>query len=109
MTDKLFFRLWQDALEQPDQDLFIGSYGYPDWFDEISTDGAEIVGILENIHHAAHMTVRDIIMSAGLTQHAFADKFCIPLRTVENWATGTRKCPDYLRLSLCRQLDILKE
>ncbi len=108
MNAKLFNRLWLDALEQPSKELYIGEYGYPNWFDEISTDASEVISTLEAIHNVAHMTVRDILMSAGLTQAAFATRFCIPLRTVEDWATGKRKCADYIRLSFCRQLGILK-
>lgn len=107
MTDKLFNRLWLDALEQPNKDLYIGEYGYPDWFDEISTDAAEVVRTLETIHDVAHMSVKDIISRAGLSQPRFAVKFCIPIRTVENWATGKRECADYLRLLFCRQLGFI--
>lgn len=107
MTDKLFYKLWQDALDQPNKDMYIGEYGYPDWFDEISNDAAEIVHTLETIHDVAHMSVRDIINRAGLTQAGFAIKFCIPLRTVEDWARDNRKCADYLRLLFCRQLGFI--
>lgn len=104
MSDNLFFRLWQDALAQPNKELYIAEYGYPDWFDEISTDASEIIQTLENIHEMAHMNVKDIISKSGLTQAKFAIKFCIPLRTVEDWATGKRKCADYLRLLFARVL-----
>lgn len=107
MTDKLFYKLWNDALEQPDKDMYIGEYGYPDYFNEISADVSEVVSILEQIHKTAHMSVRDIISFTGLSQAAFAIKFCIPLRTVEDWANSRRKCPDYLRLLICRQLGII--
>lgn len=107
MTAKLFNRLWLDALEQSDKELYIGEYGYPDWFDEISEDASEIVQILENIHDVAHMSVRDMIAKAGMTQAAFAIKFCIPLRTVEDWATGKRKCTDHQRLAYARLLGLL--
>ena len=104
MTDKLFYKLWLDALEQPNRDMYIGEYGYPDWFDDISHDAEEVIRILDNIHAVAHMSVRDIISRSGLSQAKFAIKFCIPVRTVEDWATGDRKCTDYLRLSFCRLL-----
>lgn len=107
MTDKLFYNLWQDALVQPNKDLYIGEYGYPDWFDEISQDPAEIIDTLEQIHTAANMSVSDIIKKAGLSQAAFAIKFCIPKRTVEEWATNKRQCTPYLRLLFCRQLGFL--
>lgn len=108
MTDKLFNKLWLDALDQPNREMYVLEYGYPDWFDEISTDASEIVQVLENIHEVAHMTVRDIIYKSGMTQAAFACHFCIPLRTVEDWATGKRKCADYQRLAFSRDLNFLK-
>lgn len=104
MNDKLFLKLWKDALGQPDRELYIAEYGYPDWFDEISTDVSAVSEKLGHIHDAAHITVKDILRRAGLTQTAFATRFCIPLRTVEDWCVGKRKCPDYERLSFCRDL-----
>lgn len=106
MTDKLFAKLWQDALEQPDRELYISEYGYPEWFDDINMDTDEVTQILGHIHDVAHMTIRDIISRAGLTQAAFALKFCIPLRTVEDWATGKRKCTDYNRLAYAKLLGL---
>ena len=107
MTDKLFYKLWCDALAQPDCELYIAEYGYPEWFDEISSDTDLIVAELTKIHRAAHMTIREMIEHEGLSQAAFAYRFCIPLRTIENWATGVRACPDYVRLLIERQLGII--
>lgn len=107
MTDELFCKLWKDALAQPDQELYIAEYGYPDWFDEISEDTDKIVGILGNIHSVAHMGIKDILSASGLTQRAFATKFCIPIRTVEDWAAGRRKCADYGRLAYAKLLGML--
>lgn len=108
MTDRLFEKLWKDALAQPQKELYIAEYGYPDWFDEIGGDVTEIVQVLENIYDVARMSVREIIAHTGLTQAGFSAKFCIPLRTIENWATEKRDCPDYVRLMMCRELGILR-
>ena len=108
MTDKLFNKIWKDALEQPNKELYMAEYGYPDWFDEISQDPQEISDILGNIHEVAHMTLKEIIKRAGLTQAAFSVKFCIPIRTVEDWCSGKNKCRDYDRLMFCKILGILK-
>ncbi len=108
MTDKLFLKLWQDALEQPDKELYVGEYGYPDWFDDINANPDTVVHILQNIHDIAHMSVRDIISTSGLTQAAFSIKFCIPLRTIEDWATEKRKCADYIRLMFAKILGLLE-
>lgn len=108
MEEKMFYRLWRDALDQPNKEMYIGEYGYPDWFDEISLDASEIVNTLGNIHDIAHMSIRAMIKAAELTQSAFAIKFCIPLRTVEDWATGKRKCADYVRLMIAKELRLLQ-
>ena len=109
MKDKLFAKLWEDALVQPDRDMYVAEYGYPDWFDDISQDTEKVVEILENIHDVAHMSVKNLIYASGLTQAYFAVKFCIPLRTIENWATEKRKCTDYTRLMIARQLGLIKQ
>lgn len=108
MTDKLFYKLWTDAIAQPDREMYISEYGYPEWFNEISDDAAEITSVLCNIHDAAHMSVREIIKEFGLTQAAFAEKFCIPLRTVEDWVREKSKCADYYRLMLMQFLGVIR-
>ena len=108
MKDKLFNKLWKDAISQPSKELYLNEYGYPDWFDEISPNPSEVMDILGKIHDVAHMSMRDIIKAVGLSQTSFADKFCVPLRTVQGWCIGERKCPDYFRLAVCRQLGILE-
>ena len=42
------------------------------------------------------MKVKELREKAGMTQKAFAEQFNIPLRSIENWEGGQRKCPDYL-------------
>lgn len=34
---------------------------------------------------------------AGLTQAAMSDLLGIPKRTIEDWESGKRKCPDYVK------------
>lgn len=107
MTEKLFNKLWFDALAQPDRDLYIAEYGFPDWFDYIGSDLDTVVSVLDSIHSVAHMSIKDMIARAGLSQAKFALRFCIPRRTVENWCMGVNKCPDYDRLAFAFILGIL--
>ena len=65
-------------------------------------------GQLCNVYTAATRTVREIVAAAGMTQAAFAEAFCIPLRTVENWCTGCRECPLYTRLMMQKCLGLLR-
>lgn len=45
---------------------------------------------------AEQLTIRDLCREHGLTQKALAERFGIPLRTVEDWSTGKRTPPDYV-------------
>ena len=41
-------------------------------------------------------TIKDIRSSTGLSQSQFCKELGIPLRTLQKWETGERKCPDYV-------------
>ena len=42
------------------------------------------------------MTIKEIRKLSGMTRAAFAREYNIPLRSIENWEAGVRKCPDYV-------------
>ena len=63
---------------------------------------------LRGVYAAVNRPVREIVSAAGMTQAAFAEAFCIPLRTVENWCTGCRECPLYTRLMIQKCLGLLE-
>lgn len=42
------------------------------------------------------MTIKEIRQLTGLSQKEFSDKYHIPKRSIENWETGSRKCPKYV-------------
>lgn len=42
------------------------------------------------------MTIKEIRLLTGLSQRAFAEKYNIPVRSIENWEAGKRACPPYL-------------
>lgn len=57
-------------------------------------------------------TIRDIVRDSHMTQKAFAEHLNIPLRTVEAWCRGIRKCPEYVQELIVYKLTnegILKE
>ena len=54
------------------------------------------------------MTIREILIATGMTQTALAKRFDIPLRTVQNWATGQRECPVYIRKMMMEILGIVE-
>ena len=42
------------------------------------------------------MSVRELLEYSGLSQAAFARKYGIPLRTLEDWLAGRRNPPSYV-------------
>lgn len=42
------------------------------------------------------MTIKELRTASGMTQKAFGEYFGIPYRTIQNWETEKRECPEYL-------------
>ena len=42
------------------------------------------------------MTIRELLAAYHMTQAAFAQRFSIPKRTVEEWCRGARTPPPYV-------------
>ena len=41
-------------------------------------------------------TIKEIRQSTGLSQSKFCEALNIPVRTVQDWEQGARKCPEYV-------------
>lgn len=108
MTDKLFNTLWTAALDCADRDTYVSDWALSSaWGDAPEADvPADRVEELGHLWDAAHLTIRDIRAHTGLSQATFAVRYCIPRRTIENWESGDRQCPDYLRLLLAQATGI---
>lgn len=104
MTDKIFNSLWADALATADRDAYVSDGALSIVWDDAPGDDipADRLDILGQLWDVAHLTIKDIRAHTGLSQAAFATRYCIPRRTVENWESGTSACPDYLRLLLAQ-------
>lgn len=108
MTDKLFCTLFSAALAAADRDAFVSDWSLSSvWGDAPDADiPAERIDTLERLWDVAHLTIRDIRQHTGLSQTAFATRYCIPTRTLEDWERGARSCPDYLRLLLAEAVGL---
>lgn len=65
-------------------------------------EGNEVINALDELliklrETPRETTIRDIVRESRMTQKNFAEYLNIPLRTVENWCSGVRKCPEYVR------------
>lgn len=109
MTDTQFAFCARECAAYTDPDAYVSDLSLSDiWGDSPEADiPPERLDQLRTIYTAATRTVREIVSSAGMTQAAFAEHFCIPRRTVEDWCRGVRECPLYTRLMMQRILGLL--
>ena len=94
-----------------DRDAFVSDLSLSSAFPEES-DLTETVSELSMIWDAYHMTIRDLRTASGLSRSEFSRRFCIPIRTIENWeCTGpnSRGCPAYVRLLIAEALGLMPE
>lgn len=87
ISDLALSEIWGDAPEDPIPDARLAALG--------------------QIWDAAHRTVPEIAKAAGLSNRKLAERFCIPYRTVEDWAADRRDSPLYVRLMLQQCLGLL--
>ncbi len=111
MNDKQFSIVWAAALEESSRAAFVSDWALSSIFadpDEPVQDvPAELVEQLEGIWDVAHMSVKDLRSVTGLSRTVFAERFCIPLRTVEDWEAARRNPPDYVRLMMAQLVGVL--
>lgn len=107
MTYETYRDLITAALTAESEEMFISAPGWADWMDEYGDDTDRLVSDMCNIYQVSHMTMLDLLSASGLTKAAFSRRFLIPLRTVENWASGIRPCPIYVRMMIADLLGLV--
>ena len=100
MTSKQLSVLWGEALTETDRDAYVS-----DWSNSTLLV-PPLPEELGRIWDAAHRTVAEIRATTGLTQPAFAVRFCVPVRTLQNWEYRDGSCADYVRLLIQQQLGL---
>ena len=92
-----FKEIVTEAEAQPDRDLFLVEYGVPEWLLNEVTDNEvqPAVELITRIHTVVYMTSAELVKTSGMTQTKFAERFMIPLRTVQNWCGGQRAMRQY--------------
>lgn len=100
MTAKQYYFCVSAVADYSDPDAYVSDLALSTIWDD--TPDAPIpperLDQLRSIYAAASRTVREIVAAVGMSQAAFAERWCIPRRTVEDWCRGVAKCPLYTRL-----------
>ena len=100
MTDKQFSVLFDAARDSADRDAFVSDWALSSMWGE-DADLAQTAEQCGHVWDLAHLTVADVRHHAGLSQTAFATRFCIPVKTVRNWECRGG-CAQYIILLLAR-------
>ena len=111
MTDKQFYSIFSDALsnESASREAFVSDWALSSIWDDGQDIPEDRNAEIGDIWDVAHLTICDIRQHTGLSQAKFATRFCIPRRSVEDWESGARKCPDYLRLLLAQTVGLYND
>ena len=102
LSDKQFNIILKAALanDTTEKQAFINKWSHDAIFASDETEKYYIEQEIAKIWDTAHICVKEIRAKTGLSQAKFAEKFCIPKRTIENWESGVNEIPDYTRLML---------
>lgn len=102
MTDKIFSQLYGAAQTSNDRDAYASDWALSSiWGESPEQSPEELFEVCGRIWDLAHLTIRDIREHLGLSQAAFATRFCIPRRTVEGWEAKDSAAP-YIILLLAQ-------
>ena len=109
MNRATFSAMAREAGNYTDRDAYISDMALssiwgdaPD--DEIPAERLEQLGM---VWDAVNRPVSEIVKITGMSQAAFAKLHLIPLRTLENWCTGSRECRLYDRIFLQEAVGLL--
>lgn len=93
MKYELFNQLYAEALEYSDVELYIAERGWQEWMDDCEDPGET----LNSIYSLANSSLKEIRESKGISRAAFSRMYNIPIRSLENWDSGSREAPDYIK------------
>lgn len=102
LSDKQFNIILKAALadDAVEKQAFINKWVCDNILENDETEEYYIGQEIAKIWDTAKISVKEIRAKTGLSQAKFAEKFCIPKRTIENWESGVNEIPDYTRLML---------
>ncbi len=99
MKFTLFSELYDQTLEYDDCDKYVAERGWQEWMNSFSSENnvSVAVRILTEIYELAHMDIKKMRATLGLTFGAFSELYSIPGRTVQDWEYGRNKTPVYVK------------
>ncbi len=110
MTDKQIYRLYGEAANYTDPDAFASDAALslldPD--DPGQEADMALFEQLCTLWHIANDPFKSLLERMGLNQTQCSTRFCIPLRTVQDWAGDRRTPPPYVRLMMAEAVRLVE-
>lgn len=102
MTDKQIYAYFGEAANYTDPAAYASDVALSllDPEDPGQEVDAATVEQLISLWHVANDPFRDLLTSMGLSISQCSARFCIPYRTVQDWAAERRSCAPYIRLMM---------
>lgn len=110
MTDKQIYIYFGEAANYCDPNTFASDVATAiiDPEDPDQEVNIELIGQLCILWHIAMDPFKEFLKLIKLNQTQCSIRFCIPLRTIQNWAEKKRETPNYIRLMMAETLGIIK-
>lgn len=109
MTDKQIYRLYGEAVNYTDPDAFASDAALslldPD--DPGQEADAALFEQMRTLWHVINDPFRSLLERMGLSQSGCSRRFCIPLRTIQDWAGNLHSSPPYIRLMMAEAVGLL--
>lgn len=109
MTEKQIYWLYGEAANYNDPDAFASDAALSllDSDDPGQEVDMALFGQLQALWGVANDPFRALLEHMGLNQTQCSTRFCIPLRTVQDWAGERRTPPPYVRLMMAEAVGLL--
>jgi hypothetical protein len=105
IPDRLFHKIWNVSCDYDEFSSFynsitsIKSKNYIDLY-KYGFDLDLIYDTLRFIHKYSHYSFSDFLDEYKIKKATISHRFCVPIRTIENWCNGSGKCAPYVMLMI---------
>ena len=110
IPDRVFHKLWDAVGKYESEDIYISNIIDNDSifnYRKYCLDYVEASFVLACIYRLKNMSFSDILNKAGTKKSTVSHIFCIPIRTIEDWYSGTNRSPAYIRLMMLKYFHLL--
>lgn len=112
LPEKEFYLLWHSVKNYSSKNDYVSKHLSPlhkERFDFKKYDipPSMSIDLLSNIYDMYNLSINDIIKASGLKRASFGYRYCIPIRTLEEWCKKDTS-PDYVRLFILKEIGLFK-